>query len=181
MTLPEILKKKKETITERWLEEIYAAYPENVSSFIKRQKDQFANPVGHALRKGAAAILDCLIEGWDADSIRGDLEEIIKIRALQCALPSQAVSFIHFLKNIVRTELVDYSHNQELYPQLTEFEDKLAQITLLAFDIYTKCREKIYELRVNEVKRNVSAIMRKFNNADTDSVVEQISGNINIE
>ena len=172
MSLSEILKERKIAITERWLEDIYATYPENVSSFLKRQKDQFANPVGHALRKCTAAILDCVLEGQDMDGVRCYLEEIIKIRALQNMLPSQAISFILLLKKTVRTELAEYFDNQQLYSELTEFEDRIDQIALLAFDIFIECREKIYKLRVNEVKRNVSAIIRKFNKVDCEPVID---------
>jgi hypothetical protein len=36
-------------------------------------------------------------------------------------------------------------------------------VGLLALDIYMKCREEIYELRVNEIKRSVSRLIERAN------------------
>jgi hypothetical protein len=35
-------------------------------------------------------------------------------------------------------------------------------MALLAFDIYMKCREKVYEIRANEAKSQVSGLLRKM-------------------
>jgi hypothetical protein len=34
-------------------------------------------------------------------------------------------------------------------------------MALLAFDLYMRCREKMYEIRANEAKNQVSALLRK--------------------
>jgi hypothetical protein len=36
-------------------------------------------------------------------------------------------------------------------------------MSLLALDIYMKCREELYELRVNEVKRSVGRLIERAN------------------
>ena len=33
-----------------------------------------------------------------------------------------------------------------------KFESRIDKLAFLAFDIYMKCREKVYEIRVNEIK-----------------------------
>ena len=40
--------------------------------------------------------------------------------------------------------------------------ENVDQIALFAFDIYTRCREKVAELRINEIKRGVSAVMARL-------------------
>jgi len=37
------------------------------------------------------------------------------------------------------------------------------KMCLEGFDIYSRCRQKIFDLRVNEVKRQVSRLMERAN------------------
>ena len=39
-----------------------------------------------------------------------------------------------------------------LSAELQSFEAQIDNLTFLSFDIYMKCRERIFELRVNEIK-----------------------------
>ena len=34
-------------------------------------------------------------------------------------------------------------------------------MALLGFDVYSNCRQRLYEVRVNEVKKQISGFMRK--------------------
>ncbi len=97
------------------------------------------------------------------ESIRVYLDDIIKIRAVQEFSPSQALSFIFLLKNAVRAEIGVIVDNPELTMDLVKFESKIDRVALLAFEAYMNCREQVFTLRVNEVKRSVSAIMLRFN------------------
>ena len=40
-------------------------------------------------------------------------------------------------------------------------ESRIDGLGLLAFDVYSKRREKIYEIRANEMKGRVSLLLRK--------------------
>ncbi len=162
------MQEKKTAIVERWLEDILATYASDASSFLRRERDPFANPVSHAFRVGTRAIFENIVEGLDADTVCRHLNEIIKIRAIQDFSPSRAVSFVFLLKKAIRTELGNDIEDRQLSKELAEIDTDIDQIALFAFDIYSRCREQVYELRVNEVKRSVSALMGRFTGNDSD-------------
>ncbi len=56
MKLVELLLKNQDAIVERWLDLALATYGGDVPATFKRQKDPFANPIGHSLRVGTRKI-----------------------------------------------------------------------------------------------------------------------------
>lgn len=162
MKLNEILRQQASSILERWLSDIYATYDPTTAVFLKDKKDAFANPVGHSLRKGTQAILEGLIDGTQKDLIQTGLDDIIKKRAVQEMSPTHAVSFVFILKKTIRKELGPKAEMSDISSDLVLLENRIDDIALLAFETYVRCREKVCELRVNEVKRNVSALMEMY-------------------
>jgi hypothetical protein len=147
------LRAKKGAIQENWIEKILDSYPSRSRTFYRTKRDEFLNPVGNVLSNRAGAIIDSLLEGFDRAVLSSLLEDIIKIRAVQDFSASQALAFLPLLKNALREEL-DALEPRRTWPQeLEELETRIDQTTLLAFDIYTGCRQRIYELRINELKR----------------------------
>jgi hypothetical protein len=162
MTLKDLLNSRRAAIAQRWLENTLESYAPDAAGFFERQKDPFANPVGQALRTGTRAMVDCLLDGMDAEKICGCLEEIVKIRSIQDFTPAQAVSFIFSLRQIVRAELGEKLDSRQL-DELAELDSRIDQMALFAFDIYAKSRERLYDIRVDEVKRTVSGLIRRLN------------------
>ena len=78
------------------------------------------------------------------------LDGIVRIRAVQDFAPSQAVSFIFVLKGVVRGELKNELLENRFSEELAAFDSAVDVLALFAFDIYMKCREKIYELKAKE-------------------------------
>jgi len=161
--LQELLHRSKDAIVERWLDAALAMYPAESTALFRRQKDPFANPVGHSLRVGTREIFEALLDGMDAERIRRSLGEIIKIRAVQQFSASEAVHFVFGLKDAIRGELGTAVHEPGLSSELARLEGQVDRIGLAAFDIFVECREQVYELRVNEVKRRVSWVVEKLN------------------
>jgi hypothetical protein len=85
------------------------------------------------------------------------------VRSVQEFTPSQAISFIFCLKEAVREELKEELQDTNLLTELAVFDAQIDQLALFAFDIYVKCREQIYELRVNEIKRTGFRLLKKAN------------------
>ncbi|EHQ88804.1 RsbRD N-terminal domain-containing protein [Desulfosporosinus youngiae] len=159
----EILAAKKSTISKRWLEMIIASYPNDNSGFLMNQKDRFSNPVGYTFSTGIDGILEVLAKGEDfAESVQF-LNDIIRVRAVQDFTPAKAMAFIFQLKTIVREELEKEIRQNQIYGALLEFESKIDDLALTAFDIYVKCREQIYELRTDELKRMTFTLLKKAN------------------
>lgn len=163
MTFGELLQTGKDAIVRRWLEEILATYPEDTATAFGREKDPFANPVGHALRVGTRAIFEAVLDGTDTGKTRHHLHEIIRIRAVQQFGASQAVGFIFLLKGVIRAELGMAVSDGQFSAELAQVERRIDRLALSAFDAFVQCREQVYELRVNEVKRNVSWVVDKMN------------------
>lgn len=160
--LREHLRTRKEAVLERWLKDTLEAYAKDTATFLKRRKDRFANPVGHALREGTRVILDNLLTGHAAERSRGPLDDIVRIRAIQDFSPSLAVAFVLRLKHAIRAELGALAADPRVAAELTELEEAVDGVALLAFDIYVESRERVYEIRVNEIKRQVAALWGRF-------------------
>ncbi len=150
--LADLLQRNSAAIKERWLERTLASYRQESAGFFLQTKDRFANPVGQTLATATEALVDCLIEGADAAEFCLHLEEIVKIRAVQDFTPSEAVSFVFLLKDSIREELQGDLSDPRLLAELVALEDRIDQMALFAFDIFVKWREKVYSLRVREIK-----------------------------
>jgi hypothetical protein len=175
MALRDRLRERSSAIAGRWLGDTLNTYSGDASAAFKRQKDPFANPVGHALRVGLNAVVAALVEGEEPDEICPHLDEIIRIRAIQEFAPSEALSFVFLLKEATRAELGKAVGEPSVAAELAEFEGRIDRIGLLAFDSYVASREKVYQLRVNEVKRGVSKIVQRMNRQGSPARMEDAS------
>ena len=92
----------------------------------------------------------------DAGSIESSLERINKIRAVQDFKPSQAVAFVFLLKTALREELGAELYQGGMTQQLLSLESQIDGLVLIAFDNYMRCREKLFEVRCNDIKRQAS-------------------------
>ena len=172
MTLRQLLHDKRDSIARSWLDGVLATYPGNSAALFAREKDRFANPVGHSLRVGTEGILDAVLAGTDAGEVRKHLHEIIKIRAIQSFAPSQALGFVYNLKQVIRDELGGAAADPRFTSELAALDAHIDQIALVAFDTYVACRDQVYELRLNEVKRQVSWVVGKMNRQDRPELVQ---------
>lgn len=161
MQLTAHLSQKKSAILGRWLTTIYESYPPETAIFLRREKDRFDNPMGYRISQGLEGLYDALIQEMDRERLLNFLDEIIRIRALQDFSPSQALAFIFLLKNVIRQELADEIQKENLAEEILDLESRIDGLALLGFDVYTKRREKLREIRVEEMKTRISGLMRK--------------------
>ncbi len=149
MILNTLLEQRKTAIVKKWFAATIETYPSDTAKFLKSRKDPFANPVGRTLYQGLEVLFDELLKETDHDVMRSFLDPIIRIRAIQNFSPSQATGFIFFLKNVIRDNI---KKEDQLFSELLLFESKIDELGLIAFNLYMNCREKIYELKANEMK-----------------------------
>lgn len=161
MKLETILAQKGPKIINRWRKLILETYPADAQRFLKTQKDHFANPVGTTLSSELENVYKELLKGIDPERLSLILDKMIRIRAVQDFTPSQAVSFIVRLKDVVREEAGKEIREQQLFEELMLFESRLDEAVLLAFDIYLMCKEKIYEIKANESRNQVARLLQK--------------------
>jgi len=148
--LAQALAHRKEAVVNEWLARTLRTYPSHTARFLHQEADPFRNPVGAALKQGLPALFDELVGVMDAARIRMVLDSLVRIRAVQDFSPSQAVGFLFLLKDVLR--------EQGALP--AEFERRIDQMALTAFDLYMECREQIAEIKVSEARRAVGAANR---------------------
>lgn len=163
MTLAELLLERRDGIIQKWIDHALAAYSEDSSALFEREKDPFANPIGHSLRVGARGVVETLLAGPDSAEAHRALHEVVKIRAVQQMPASEAVGFVFRLKDAVRSELGEAATSPEYASELRELDNRIDQVALATFDLYTRCREQVSELRINELKRSVSWVVDRMN------------------
>lgn len=163
MEIKELLKEKKQTILDAWFDCIIKTYPEDSSSFLKGQKNRFANPVGYTIRKEAEALLDDFFAKTQPDSLMPHIDNILRIRAVQDFAPDEAVGFIFFLKDVLRSALKEELAGEgSLSDQLYRLDSEIDRMALIAFRLYVSCREKLYELRIKEISARTERLMKRF-------------------
>ncbi len=140
---------QQEAVVRKWLAQVCRTYPEETSRFLVDNKDPFRNPVGRVLKHGLPVVVRELFGAFDETAVRSALDEIVHVRAVQDFAPGQAVDFIFLLRTIVREECALDG------PRVLELQTRIDRLALLAFDLYMHCREKSWEIRVNEAKRRV--------------------------
>jgi hypothetical protein len=93
-----------------------------------------------------------LLKEMDYETITSFLDPIIRIRAIQNFSPAQAISFIFLLKKTIRKNIKKETLEEQLFDELLLFESKIDRLVMIAFNLYMQCREKICELKANEMR-----------------------------
>ena len=161
MDLVKQLAQKKSAVVKAWFENLVNTYPIDTAQFLKNQSDPFANPVGQNSLQSLDAVFDLLLGGFEFKTAQPLIDPIIRMRAIQNFTPSQAVRFIFDLKKIIRDIIPVDTKDAQGQKDMRLLDDRIDRLGLLGFDIYMLCREKIYDLKANEMRaRTYSAFAR---------------------
>ncbi len=161
MDLWELLAEKRSAILAEWRERTLATYPEDPTRFLKKQKDPFANPVGHKLAQGLEEAFDVLLKQKHEARLEF-LADLMRVRAVQDFTPSAAVGFLFELKDIVRAKVkkeLSRIKDQDLF----DLDARVDRLALAGFDLYAESRTKLAEIRLAEVKNNVYNALKRAN------------------
>jgi hypothetical protein len=163
MNFNEFLRDNRKKILKKWIDDTVATYPEEARQFMTSRSDRFANPVGGTISGGFDAVYDCLVQKGDFESeeVLKCIDGVVRIRAVQNFTAAQAVGFVYNLKQIVRKALGDQAKDVAVIDDLVAFEHEIDKLALLTFDIYMQCRERIYEMRANEIRNRTSRILQR--------------------
>jgi len=160
MTLLHRLSQNKPAVLERWLRRIMDVYPADASDFFTRERDRFKNPVGFTTSREIEVLFSELLQDMNRDRLVSSLENILKIRAVQNMPPSEAVGFIFVLKDVVKAEMADAGREADSVEDYLGLSSRIDELALMALDIYLKCRERIFEIRLNEAKAERDRLSR---------------------
>ena len=150
MTLEEALHNNRYKIVDRWVEYTLATY--QASNFFIREQDSFANPVGGTIRESLKKLFPMLTSEKESSAYREPLSRIMHLRSVQDFTPSQAIAPLNAVKHITRDILASDKETRSLTAELYDFEFNVDLAVLAAFDLYVECREKIYKIRIDEIR-----------------------------
>ena len=111
--LQQLFESKKASILHEWFNATVNQYPPKTAKFLQNETDQFANPMGRIYQNELNHILEGIINQKDVSSLSINLENIIKIKAVQEFSPSESLSFLFSLRNILITEIINNQNNQK--------------------------------------------------------------------
>lgn len=161
MSLDKLLLQHKKIVLQTWLDLLLSTYPPETVRMFKKETDQFANPVGHTFSAALGEILDEFLRGDSPEKLAPLLDRIIRIRAVQEFSPSQALAFIFSLKKIAAEIQTEAGEDPRARDHMSAFEAKVDELALLAFDVYMRCRENLFDVRMKEVKDRTYRLLRR--------------------
>jgi hypothetical protein len=156
----ELLERNKQKIIEAWFQKVIETYPEETAKFLKSQKNPFLNPVGAAIREGLEGIVEWVISGGTSEGLIPFLDRIIRIRAIQEFKPSEALQFIADFKAVARDVCLS-GKDRELKVSFESFDILVDRLLMESFDVFVKCREDLYEVRLQEVKNRTFRLLQR--------------------
>ena len=159
MRSTQLLAAKKQEILKSWFQATVDSYPADTARFLKSQKDPFANPVGQTTYQSLDALVDALTTGAGREVMTAALDPILRIRAVQTFTPSKATSFVFSLKQIIRQHLPGDGHDAGV--DMNELDRQIDEMAMAAFDTYVACREKIYELKATESRKQFFGSLKR--------------------
>lgn len=150
MDLAEGFRNHREKIVNKWVEYTLSTYLS--PGFFLKENDKFANPVGGNIREALGRLFQLLAKGADPKEFVSPLEQIISIRAVQEFTPSQAIAPLNAVKHITREVFAADKERSHLANALYDFEFAVDLAMLAAFDIFMQYRERLYQVRIKEIK-----------------------------
>ena len=162
-------KADKDILLQKWVDMFYKAYPLGSSGFVRTSKDKFTNPIGLITQTSLNTLYDAVIgEDIDPAKVHSALAEIVQLRAIQEMTPSKAVGPLAQLKTILKQDALsvcmkknnDSKNLEKLFDEYFIVDSRIDALFLMALDLYSSDREKVFNLRVEEVHRSQSQVVR---------------------
>ncbi len=145
-----------------WLDSVLDSYPPETARLLRSQKDQFANPVGYTLRTVIEDVVEGLSTGAEAGELASAIYPLIRIKAVQDFSPSEAVSSVLKLGHAVRELLAAKTPSSGGGGNvLGELDPVIEEMLCLCFDLYVDCRQKLSDIKEEELKRNLYMLLKK--------------------
>jgi hypothetical protein len=166
MDIIELCSNQRDALVDRWVNLFFASYPLDSKGFMRTSRDRFANPVGETTRMAAAVLFDAVTgKEADAETVKTALHDLIWVRAVQDMPPSKAVGALFLLKDVLRGAILPEclkpgQSGAKLLDAYLAMESRVDTLGLMALDMYSEARERVFRIRVEEVKRSQSAVIR---------------------
>lgn len=159
--LDEYLSENRDALVAEWYECITSQYPPETARFLRQQADQFANPVGAALREELGPLYDAVVSGSEGGRVDQALDRIIRVRAVQDFRPSEALAFLVDLKRLVHERIASVGLDDGA--GLAAVDGRIDAMLLVAVDVYSRCRQEIFDIRVKDIRNRSLKMMERLN------------------
>jgi hypothetical protein len=162
MAIEQRLLQNKKRLVRQLFDMLAGTYPLQTVRLLKKETNQFANPVGHTFLVAIDEIVDEFLGRNSVEAMGPLLDKLIRIRAIQDFSPSSSLAFIFGLKTIALEVLEeDLAAGAVSREELSDFERKVDALALSAFDVYMRCRENLFEVRINEIKNRTNRLLKR--------------------
>jgi hypothetical protein len=152
MILENLLLQNQKVILKSWFDLILETYPADTAAVMRKDKNQFTNPVGSTISREIEILFKGLVEDTSPEGFSASLNSIIKVRSVQDFSPSEAVGFIFLLKRAIEETAKGEIQKETIHDEWLRLQSRIDDLALQAFDIYMECRDKICEIRVNQAR-----------------------------
>lgn len=158
----EVLRAHERELLAGWFEQMMQSYPVEARKYFKKINSDFTNPVGANLYHSLEKLLHTLLsDAPDADAVNESVYMILRIKAVQEVLPSQAVSFVPALKQVVEQVCGKALKEADVsFQEWLDFYSDLDTVALYAFDNYSESRELIYKMRLDQIRQTNDILVR---------------------
>lgn len=162
MALERYLLQNKKKLAGQWFDLLAGTYPHETVRLLKKETNRFANPVGRTFQTAIDEILDEFFDQNRVEAMGPLLDKVIRIRAIQDFSPSSSVAFIFDLKAVARGVLEkETAAGTVSREEWSDFDRKVDGLALLAFDVYARCRENLFEARMTEYKNRTNRLLKR--------------------
>jgi hypothetical protein len=152
MELQNHINEERKTISKQWVKSLLDDYPADASAIFMKLKDRFANPVGTNAVEALNKILDIIFDFSTELSLTPEMEQLIKVRAVQNFTPEQSLGFIFRLKKILRDNFKKAKVLEKNIDTVLTIESRIDGMAIKLFNFYMQSREQVFNIRVNELK-----------------------------
>ena len=151
----------REALLKQWLNQSLEMYPEQSRALMQQNLDTFSNPIPGVLAQGLDLLLGDLC-GEEGACPEKALTELGRLLGVQEMPPSECLGFLFALKPLL-TKMASRKGWKEGFKteELIEFGLWIEQRTLGLFDQYMEHRERIYQLKGDEVKQRNYMLLRR--------------------
>lgn len=153
MGLKKLLIKNKNAIAEKWIASVLQGNAQSVIEIESHRR--FANPQADRITQELEAQFENLIQENENCAGRFLCENLLRIKALSEEAPAEAVAFPFALRTIIRDQIAAELENNSLRAEFVQFEEKIERFALQVFQKYTENREKIFQLKLKEIKNGM--------------------------
>jgi len=165
MKLKALLAKQADIIVERWFDAVAAQYPPDTSSFLKNRQDPFHNPVRANTVDALKKMTTALLGDMDPEAVKKAVDPAIRIRAVQRFSAAESIAFIFTVKQVftslLEAEFPEFREEKSLWRQYQALDRRVDKVALIAMDVYTECREKLYHLKNHMEREGVYKAFRR--------------------